>query len=144
MIIISTAGFDLRKQCCTTIFQSCGFVSTFLCPNESICPIATRSSWQAIWPLDMFIALTTFIPLLFHHIPPGGQVWVALGEKVPNVLSRCHTKRRMGAPFFWYDTDFLDYFWKKRIFLNFLNFFFRKIGVIPKEGRTQAIRDLFA
>ena len=27
-----------------------------------------------------------------------GVLQVALHEKVPNVLSRCHTKRRMGTP----------------------------------------------
>ncbi len=39
--------------------------------------------------------------------------WAALHKNVPNVLSRCHTKRRTG-------------------FLDFL--FFGKVGVIPKEG----------
>ena len=27
----------------------------------------------------------------------GLHIWVALREKVPTVLSRCHTKRRVGA-----------------------------------------------
>ena len=36
-------------------------------------------------------------------------IWAALREKVHNVLSRCHTR----PSFFWYDTDFLDNFWKK-------------------------------
>ncbi len=33
------------------------------------------------------------------------NIWEA-SEKVPYVLSHCHTKRRTGAPFIWYDTDF--------------------------------------
>ncbi len=40
------------------------------------------------------------------------NLWAAVCKKVPNVLSRCHTKRRMDGyiptrpSFFWYDTDF--------------------------------------
>ena len=44
-----------------------------------------------------------------------GSPWTALREKVPNVLSLCHTKRMMGPPFFWYDTDFPKCFSKKII-----------------------------
>ncbi len=46
------------------------------------------------------------LPLIWDYI------WAALCQKVPNVLSRCHTKRRMGPSFSWYDTDFLDFFLK--------------------------------
>ena len=28
---------------------------------------------------------------------PSSNMWAALRENVPNVLSRCHTKRKMGA-----------------------------------------------
>ncbi len=41
---------------------------------------------------------------------PRKVKWAASCKKFPiNCLSRCHTKRRMGAlaSFFWYDTDFL-------------------------------------
>ncbi len=48
------------------------------------------------------------------------NVWAALREKVRNRLSRCHAKRR--TPFFWYDTDFLDFFLK--IIFGFFFFFF--------------------
>ena len=74
--------------------------------------------------------------------------WAALRKKVPNVLSHCHT-------FFWYYTDFLDYFWKKNfwIFLFIYFFFFEKSVPYQKKGgrspsfgmtTTQDIRDLFA
>ncbi len=60
--------------------------------------------------------------------------WAASRKNVPNGLSHCHTKRRMACiSFFLYDTDF----------------FFWKVGVIPKEGSsfgmtpTQALRGLF-
>ena len=36
------------------------------------------------------------------------------------------------APFFWYDTNSLDFLWKK-----ISDFFFWKVGDIPKEGRAQ-------
>ncbi len=81
--------------------------------------------------------------------------WMASSKKVPNGLSRCHTKRRMGAhdpahPFFLYDTDFSIFF------LNADFFFFEKSVFIPNEGwvwphvpitsfgmmTTQAITDL--
>ena len=50
-------------------------------------------------------------PRLVHSKPT--QTWAELREKVPNVLSRFHTKRRTGAQgprlarpsFFWYDKD---------------------------------------
>ncbi len=35
--------------------------------------------------------------------------WASLCKKVPNVQSRCHTKRTRPS-FFWYDTNFLDFF----------------------------------
>ncbi len=39
--------------------------------------------------------------------PQVGKIFVGChAKKVPNVLSRCHTKRRTGAQL-WYDTDFL-------------------------------------
>ncbi len=70
-------------------------------------------------------------------------IWAALREKVPNVLSRRHTKRRTrrvgpGPPFFWYDTDFLEFFEKK--IGGGGNFWFYLGG----GSRTQEIRDLFA
>ncbi len=43
---------------------------------------------------------------LYWHVSQVGNLfitWAASREKVLNSLSRCHTKRRMGA---WYDTDF--------------------------------------
>ncbi len=52
-----------------------------------------------------------------------GNNWATSREKVPNVLSRRHTKRRIGA----YDPDFLDFFSfekKKNEFLFLLSFFF--------------------
>ncbi len=54
------------------------------------------------------------------------QIWAALREKVPNVLSRCHTKRRTGArgrdrPFFGMTPTFQK---KKSIF--FFKFLFSK------------------
>ncbi len=54
------------------------------------------------------------------------HIWAASREKVPNVLSRCHTKRRTRPPFFWYDTDFsTNKKKKKKKNQNF--FFFKKI-----------------
>ena len=44
-------------------------------------------------------------------------IWTVLREKVPNFLSRCHTKRRTGAAIF--------------------EFFFWKVDVMPKEGRAR-------
>ncbi len=35
--------------------------------------------------------------MLAHHPVADGPYWAALREKVPNVLSRCHTKIRTGA-----------------------------------------------
>ncbi len=80
--------------------------------------------------------------------------WVALREKVPKCpesLSYQKKDRRAGPrpPFFWYDTDFLDFFWNFEFFS-----YFWKVDVITKEGgrarpsfgmtTTQDIRDLFA
>ncbi len=48
-------------------------------------------------------------------------IGVAVCKKVPNVLSRCYTKRRMGE--------------KKKNSRNFPKIF-KKVGVIPKEGWT--------
>ncbi len=50
------------------------------------------------------------------------NIWAALREKVPNVLSRCHTKKRTGSSFVMTQT-----FQKKNL----------KAGVIPKDGRMQ-------
>ncbi len=59
------------------------------------------------------------------------------------------------APFFWYDTDILEFFEKKIIFLEkfyfYLFIFERSVSYQKKGGRrpsfgmtpTQAIRDLF-
>ena len=62
--------------------------------------------------------------------------WVALREKVPNVLSRCHTKR------VWYDTDFSK---KKK---NQKNFFFfsnksKKSVSYQKKGGLGPVRPSF-
>ncbi len=46
------------------------------------------------------------------------HTWAALRGKVPNVLNRCHTKRTRPS-FFWYDTDFLGFFFK---FVSFEKF----------------------
>ncbi len=46
------------------------------------------------------------------------HILAALREKVPNVMSLCHTKRR---PFFWYDTDFSEL--KKKQFLKIFQIF---------------------
>ncbi len=53
---------------------------------------------------------------LLKYFP--SNIWAALREKVPNVLSRCHTKKKDGRagprpPFFWYDTDFSKKYEKK-------------------------------
>ncbi len=54
-----------------------------------------------------------------------------------NGLSRCHTKRRMGArgrahPSFGMTPTFsIFFFWRKKIWMYF---FFWKVGVVPKEG----------
>ncbi len=66
--------------------------------------------------------------------------WVALREKVLNILSRRHTKRRTGTrgfacPSFGRRPTFLEFFWKKKKFWFF--FFFWKVGVIPKEGQVR-------
>ena len=59
--------------------------------------------------------------------------WAALHEKVLNVLSRFNTKRSMechesGNPsFFWYDTDYLNFF----VNFFFLIFFFFSSPVRP-------------
>ncbi len=58
-------------------------------------------------------------------------------KKVPNVLSRCHTKIRMDPSFFSYDTDFSDFL------INFLPeldyIFFKKIKSMSyqkKDGQV--------
>ena len=51
-------------------------------------------------------------------------------QKVPNGLSCCHTRKRMGAA---NDTDFLD-LKKKKNYLIYCIFHFGKVCVIPKEG----------
>ncbi len=91
--------------------------------------------------------------------------WVVSCWKVPNVLSRCHIKRRMGAAtsyqkkdgrvwphpsFFWYDTDFLDFFKNNFSFGKSLCHTKRRMGEAtcahPSFGMTptQNIMDLFA
>ncbi len=67
-----------------------------------------KSGWkscslQSIIPWDQH-AGNYETPSPFIIIPAASY------KKVPNVLSPCHTKRRPGPPFFWYDTDFLDFF----------------------------------
>ena len=84
------------------------------------------------------------------HQSLQSTIWVVLREKVPNVLSRCHTKRRTGAarPFFCYDTDFLDFFENFSFFFvqifgfyfifYFLFIFFYSVSYQKKGGRGQA------
>ncbi len=83
---------------------------------------------------------SNYIPILWNA--PRWRVWivrfmwVVLCKKVPNVLSRCHTKRKTGLhgrthPSFGMTPTFL--------FFSFFNFFFFwKVGVIPKEGWAQS------
>ena len=52
-------------------------------------------------------------------------------------LGRCHTKRRMGPPFFWYDTDFLELFF---LVGKFLDFFFGKNRCHTKRRARAATR----
>ena len=72
-------------------------------------------------------------------------IWAALREKVPNVFSRCRTKRRTGAngrarPSFGMTPTFqekkihikIKEIWKKKFKKK--NY---KVGVIPKEGRAR-------
>ena len=41
-------------------------------------------------------------PVIIHEL----FIWAVLREKVPYVMSHCHTKRRVTRPsFFWYDND---------------------------------------
>ena len=65
-------------------------------------------------------------PTPSHQIPYNN--WVALRERVPNVLSCCHTKKGTGA-------DFLDFFF----FWNFFLFFSEKsLSYQKKAGRGHA------
>ena len=54
------------------------------------------------------------LPAVMHELMNAGM-WAASHKKVLNVLRHCHIKRRVDAwphpSFFWYDTDFLDFFW---------------------------------
>ncbi len=77
-------------------------------------------------------------------------------KKVPNVIASLSYQKKDGcawprSPFFWYDTNFLEYFFYFCLFF-FFSFFSEKVGVIPKEGwarpsfgmtATQDIRDIF-
>ena len=40
-----------------------------------------------------------YCPLTLEQREKAEQVWAAICEKVPNLLSRCHTKRRMDPTF---------------------------------------------
>ncbi len=76
-------------------------------------------------------------------------IWAALREKVPNVLSRCHTKRRTGArgrdrPSFGMTPTFLNFFLKKKqIFENFFFFFSMSVSYQKKGGRGPARPSFF-
>ncbi len=80
------------------------------------------------------------------EVSNGAIIWGTLRKKVPNVLSRCHTKRRMdGLPtffififlfsFFLFFFFFEKNFFGKLLIFIFL-FFLGKVDVIPKEGWT--------
>ncbi len=48
------------------------------------------------WPLTELVLMEN-LRILRTTKPSRESMWAALHEKVPNVLSRCHTKRRTGA-----------------------------------------------
>ena len=75
----------------------------------------------------------------FITVKYGGKIWAALRKM--SLMSWVVVIPKEG---FWYDTDFLDFFWKNFFFGNFcfylfIFFFFKfffQVGVIPKEGWT--------
>ena len=75
-------------------------------------------------------------------------IWAALCEKVPNVLSHCHSKRRTGArggarPSFGTSAPGLLLVWH-RLFRLIKFVFLVKSVSYQNMTQTQAIRDLFA
>ncbi len=59
-------------------------ILTFVCILWTCTSFLTFTTAILVCNLCVFVVLCLFI-------------WAALREKVPNVLSRCHTKRRTGA-----------------------------------------------
>ena len=61
-------------------------------------------------------------------------IWAALHEKVPNVLNRCNPSILLLVWHRLFIYIYFFFFFKKK---KFLDFFFGKVGVIPKEGRAR-------
>ena len=70
-------------------------------------------------------------------------IWVASHEKVPNVLSRCHTQSRMGYDCLSFFRKFFLWIFLDFLFFSFLFFFFlksrchtKKKSPPPKKTKT--------
>ncbi len=76
-----------------------------------------------------------------HHASSETIIKYTQVSYVSNLLSRCHTKRRMGTSFGMTQTFHTFFIWKKFWFFlgGRLFFFFWKVGVIAKEGRARPL-----
>ncbi len=119
--IILTWPIENRGQGCDNIYiissQPCQ-VASF---NNSHCHALPFDKNLAQFHLKFFVEKSViFFSTSFGWISDvlnWRTIWAALREKIPNVLSRCHTKRRMDG--------FLLLVWH-RLFRSFFFFFWKK------------------